>query len=431
MIQSTPARTESTSWPGPFQHLVGFDWGKEKHVVHVLDPTGATRLELSFSHSTEGWRQFREGLQKLGPPETAAVAIETNCGLVVEQLLDLGVAVFPVAPVQTKGFRDRKGPSGAKDDRRDAYCLADALRTDGSAWRRLRPDEPLVQELKALCRDEITLIEKRVALYHELSAALAQTYPTVLEAFDVTLPPVLDFLVQFPTAAELTRKGKRAWQKFLHSHRMGEPKSVEHRIAIFAAAPNWKASAPAVKAKARLVAALVAQIRLLNTQLGEYRAQIEALFKSHGDSGIYDSLPGVGPKLGPRLLAFIGSDRSRFDSPQSLQCFAGTAPVTEASGQRRWVHFRRGCDKNLRATMHLWAEHTIRGKCAWASAYYQAKRATMSHTCAVRALAQRWLKIVWKLWQTGTTYDEAVHTRNQVAHGSWVLQPKPPTPRPA
>lgn len=416
------SETTPQPWPSPFTHLVGFDWANEQHVVCVMSPAGTIRLRLTFAHDVDGWRKLREELAKLGPLETIAVAIETSSGIIVEQLLDMGVAVYPVPPVQMKGFRIRKAPSGVKDDELDARCLADALRTDGYAWRRLKQDGEAIRELRALCRDEISLIDKRTALYNELTAALKEYFPAVLEAFgDVKNVAVLDFLVQFPDQPTLTKKGKRAWEKFLHTHRMGDPKHYQRRLAVFAGASSWKVPTPTVRAKSRLAAALVAQIRLLNSQLREYREQIEKLFDNHDDAGIFDSLPGAGRKLAPRLLAFLGSDRSRFESVESLQCYAGTAPVTEASGRSRWVHVRHACDKYLRATLHLWAEQTIVG-CTWARVYYDAKRQKMSHAMALRALAQRWLKILWKMWTDRKPYDEAIHTRNQVKHGSWILK---------
>ena len=124
----------------------------------------------------------------------------------------------------------------------------------------------------------------------------------------------------------------------------------------------------------------------------------------------------------------MGDDRRRFEDPQAIQCYAGTAPVTIQSGKNRWVKFRRACNKHLRATVHLWA-NLSRDKCTWAQAYYRHKKDQgLSHACALRCLGQRWLKILWKMWQTGTCYDEALHTRNQVKHGSWVVALPKETP---
>jgi transposase len=146
------------------------------------------------------------------------------------------------------------------------------------------------------------------------------------------------------------------------------------------------------------------------------------LFNDHPDHDLFGSLPGAGKKIAPRLLAEIGSNRSTFTAPEGLQCFAGTAPVTQQSGKRRIVVIRRACNKILRATVHLWADLS-RPNCAWAQAYYARKKEQgMGHAAALRCLAQRWLKILWRMWQDRTPYDEATHTRNQLEHGSWVLK---------
>jgi len=139
-------------------------------------------------------------------------------------------------------------------------------------------------------------------------------------------------------------------------------------------------------------------------------------------------LPGLGPKLGPRLLAEIGSDRSRFENAAALQCYAGTAPVTIQSGQMTKHVMRHACHDGLRHAVHLWADLS-RQRCAWAQAYYQAHRETdQSHSCALRCLGQRWLKILWSMWQTGDTYDAERHACNQQKHGSWVLKLTPASP---
>ena len=178
-------------------------------------------------------------------------------------------------------------------------------------------------------------------------------------------------------------------------------------------------------AKSMLAVALTGQLRVLQNHLDKFRAQIEKLFAQHPDHDLFGSLPGAKNKLAPRLLAEIGDNRERFDSPEALQCHAGTAPVSYQSGRSKKVLFRRACSKTLRHTVHLWADHT-RAKCPWAEAYYQKKIADgQSHACALRCLGQRWLKILWKMWQTGRPYDSELHQRNQVKHGSWVINLMP------
>jgi transposase len=170
-----------------------------------------------------------------------------------------------------------------------------------------------------------------------------------------------------------------------------------------------------------LAVAVAGQLRVLQGHLDKFRDRIQQLFAQHPDHDLFGSLPGAGDKLAPRLLAELGDNRERFDSPEALQCHTGTAPVSYQSGQFKKVRFRRACHKVLRYTVHLWADLSRR-KCPWADAYYHKKREEgQSHACALRCLGQRWLKILWKMWQTRERYDPELHQRNQLKHGSWVI----------
>jgi transposase len=417
-----------TDW-NSFTHFAGLDWAKDHHHFVLVDRDGRVLLDRQFDDTAEGWAGLRQEVR--ARPRTA-FTLETSSGPVVERMLEAGWSVYPVNPAAAASFRTRKAPAGIKADRFDAWCLADALRTDGRGWRRLKPEDPLTQELRLLCRDEISLIEQRTALVNALRAALGEYYPAALEAFDTwTTRGAWAFVERFPTPEDLRRKGRRQWEKFLHTHRMAQPDLYEKRLAIFARAMEFHGTAPVTSAKSRLAVALCLQLRTLQEQLDEYRARIEGLFANHPDANIFTSLPGAGPKLAPRLLSELGDDRERFDSAQSVQCLSGMAPVTWASGQVTIVKQRLACNKTLKTTVHLWANLT-RPDCAWAEAYYQKKRADgKSHACATRCLGQRWLKILFKMWRDRTTYDEARHMKNQTEHGSWVIRLLPDVPQQA
>lgn len=404
-----------------FRHLAGFDWASEKHHIVVVDRAGQIVLNLCFDDDAQGWAGLREKTRRL--PDLA-VAIETRCGPAVERLLEMGLAVYPMNPKSAERYRDRKSPAGVKSDERDAFSFADALRTDGHGWRRLRPQDPLTAGLRLLCRDEMDLIAQRTALVNRLRAALHEYFPAALEAFDDwTSKPAWEFVLAFPTPQTLVAAGKRRWQSFLHAHKLYRPQTADKRLAIFARAADFASPSAAVTgAKSLLAVTLAKQLRLLESQLNEYRDRITKLFNDHPDKDCFGSLPGAGEKLAPRLLAELGADRQVFDSPDALRCYAGTAPVTRESGKSRLVSLRRACNKKLRYIVHLWADKS-RPKCAWAEAYYQQKKAQgLPHAAALRCLGQRWLKILWKMWQTRKSYDEALHTRNQVKHGSWVIR---------
>jgi transposase len=409
-------------------HFGGFDYAGQKHYVVVVDRAGSKALSMEFDNNAEGWRKF---LDRLRAFPKIAFTIETCCGADVERLLEAGLPVFPINPKAAQRYRERKSVAGCKSDELDAFSMADALRTDGSAWRRLTPMDPLTHELRVLCRDEIHLIEMRTASINHLKATLHDYYPAALEAFDDWVSPgAWDFVVAFPTPAELVSAGKRKWQKFLFSHHMAGQNKLDQRMAVFARAANFGNPVPAViAAKSLLATTLAKQLRLLEGQLCIYRSRITALFRQHPDHACFGSLPGAGEKLAPRLLAELGSCREVFATAESLQAYAGTAPVTKKSGKSHIVHFRRACNCYLRATVHLWVDLS-RSYCVWADTYYQQKRKQgMGHAAALRCLGQRWLNILWRMWKNNTAYDEAKHLKNQVKHGSWVVrmlpEPKP------
>jgi transposase len=405
----------------PFTHFAGLDWAKQTHHAVIVNAAGQIVAAFDFAHSQEGWQQWRQIVAPFAP---LGVAVETSQGTVIDQLLQTpDCTLYPLNPKAAQRYRERKAPSGTKSDQLDGWSFADALRLDGSNWKPLSVQDPLLEQLRLLCRDEMALIEERTALVNQLIAALHEYYPTALEAFeDWTHPSAWAFVEAFPTPQALVQAGKRRWEKFLHTHKLYRPETYPKRLELFAKATDFSSSDALTQAKSRLALTRAKQLRLLEAQLEDYRRQIETLFAQHPDHDLFSSLPGAGPKIAPRLLAEVGGDRDRFESAQALQCYGGTAPVSYQSGPLHKVRFRGHCNKVLRQTLHLWA-NLSRSHCPWAEIYYQSLRKRgKSHACALRCLGQRWLKILWKMWQTHTGYDAALHQQNQLRHGSWVLQ---------
>jgi hypothetical protein len=368
-------------------HFAGLDWAKDHHDVNIMDRQGQVVARFRFTHTGSGWQQWREKIQSY---PALGVAIETSQGAAVEQLLASGVTVYPVHPKAAKAYRQRQAPSGTKDDELDAWSLGDALRVDGAHWRALSPQDALVEE-------------------------------------DWTAPAAWAFVEAFPTPQQLVQATVHRRRVFLHTHKLWRPGTAERRLEIFARADQFCGGQAVTRAKSRLAVALCRSLDALQLQLDDYRTAIEKLFAEHPDHDVFGSLPGVGVTLGPRLLSGVGTDREQYPDVQGLQCVAGTAPVSYNSGQIKRAKIRWHCDRFLRHTVHLWAGCSLKS-CAWAAAYYAAKRKDgKSHACALRCLAQRWLKILWKMWQTHTPYDPEYHARNQQRHGSWVLQLNPKT----
>lgn len=397
-------------------YFAALDWASDHHDVIVLDRAGAVAAEFRFAHSAAGWMEFTEKMKPFG---ACPFTLETSSGPAVDQLLQRAYPLYPLSPRAAKAYRARKAPSGTKTDRHDTWAMADALRTDGHAWRPLRVQDEATATLRLLCRDEISLIQQRTQLINQLLAALREYYPAALEAFaDWTQPFTWAFLLQFPTPQALVAAGNRRWEKFLHTQKLWRPDTREGRMAIFARANALPARAAVVTAKSQLAVSLARVLVTLQRQLDEYRRRIGEAFRAHPDHDVFGSLPGAQAVLGPRLLAEIGAVREEYPDAEALMCQAGVSPVGYQSGQVERCRLRRACNKLLRFAVHLWA-NASRKSCAWAAAYYAQKRAEgQSHASALRCLGKRWLKILWRLWQARVAYDETVHIQSLERRGS-------------
>src|SRR5580704_6678962 len=228
-------------------HFAGFDWAKDHHDVVIVNRQGQIVAQFTFPHSAEGWQKWQECVRSY---PAIGVALETSSGPAVERLLESGATVFPMNPKSAKSYRQRKAPSGTKTDRLDAWSFGDGLRTDGHAWRPLAPLDPLVQELRLLCRDQVELTQQRTALVNQLQQALAEYYPAALSAFaDWTAPYAWEFIQTFPTPQALAKAGRRRWENFLHQHRLYRPNTVDQRLEVFAKAADFAASEAITRAK--------------------------------------------------------------------------------------------------------------------------------------------------------------------------------------
>lgn len=255
---------------------------KEAHDVIVLDQAGQIVADFTFEHSAQGWSEWREKIRAF---PLLAVTIETSQGAAIEQLLESGATVYPVHPQSAKLYRQRKVPSGNKTNRVDAWTLAHALRMEGQGRRQLHALDPLVAELRLLCRDEVELIAQRTALINQLRAALYEYYPAALEAFEKwDMPAAWAFVEAFPTPQALAKAGKRKWEKFLHSHRLYRPETSAQRLEVFARAEAFCGSPAVTRAKSRLALTYAKMLRVLENQLAAYPSRNRAPFRASSRS---------------------------------------------------------------------------------------------------------------------------------------------------
>jgi transposase len=393
----------------------GIDWADQHHDVVVIDEAGRRLGALRVAHTAAGLAELCTFLEERRTPEDAVVClIETNNGLLIAALLDAGLTVYPVNPATVD--RHRK-PAGAKTDAIDAYLLARTGRSDLADLRPLTPASPLIAELKALTRDQDGLIHSQTRLVNQLTACLKAYYPVALTLFGkLHQPATLTFLEAYPTPEAARAAPSDALMALLYAASHPQPQHKAQELVRRLGEPQLCASAPLARAKARLMLALVAQLRPLLGASAAYDTEIAQLFRQHADRAFFAGLPRAGQRLAPRLLAEWGDDRSRYANAAAVQTLGGTAPVPFASGTFVRTHKRYACVKPLRNALHHFAwQSTLKEE--WATLYYQRKRGEgKTHSVAVRALANQWVRVLFAAWRQGERYDPAIFRAAQRAH---------------
>ena len=386
------------------RRFAGIDWAKARHAVCVVDGRGRAVARFEVEHTEAG---LRELVRRLTGVE--GVAIERPDGPVVEALLEAGLPVVVIASRHVKALRARHGLVGNKDDRADAYVLADALRTDGHRLRRLRPDAPETVALRAAVRARKDLVAHRTALAQQLAAHLALAFPGAVDLFDELASPIARaFLRRFPTAERAAWLSPRRFDHWLAAQGYsGRRNGAELHARLAAAPPGVRG--PSADALAAVTLALVAAVAEVDEQAKALEARIVEQLGRHPDRAIFTSLPRAGRVRAAALLAEIGDRRERFPTPASLACLAGVTPSTRQSGQHRVVSFRWTCDKKLRDALVDFAQDSRRAN-RWAADLYRRARARgKSHPQAVRILARAWVYVIWRCWQDRVPYDPARH----------------------
>jgi transposase len=399
----------------------GIDWADDHHDLVIVDDVGEIMRTLRVAHTAEGIRELIALLRTTltQPDQTVAweqlvCVIETTHGLLITALLEAGVPLYPVNP---KTVDRRRKPSGAKTDSIDAYLLAKTGRSDLRDLVRLRPDSPLIQELKALTRDQDSLIHTQTRLVNQLTACLKAYFPAALDLFQkLHQPCTLIFLQTYPTLAQAQAASLDDLAALLREAR--HPNARERACEIWQQLhqAHLEADALSVRTKSRLMLALVGQLQPVIEQIAAYDAEIAQVFARHPDHATFASLPRAGKRLAPRLLAEWGDDRARYRDAQSVQMLAGTAPVPFQSGQYARVHKRYACIKPLRNALQQFAwQSTVQE--GWARDYYQRKRREgKSHQMALRALANTWVRIIYAVWHKREVYLAETFVAAQQAH---------------
>lgn len=376
------------------------------HAICVIDGSGVRIDDFEIEHTAADLRTL---VRRLTRHAVAGVAIERGDGPLVDALLEANLPVVVIASRTVKGLRTRYGLAGNKDDRSDAYLLADTLRTDGHRLRPLLPDSPATVTLRATVRARKDLVQTRVGLVQQLGAHLERVFPGAVGLFNELDSPIsLAFLLRFSSAARaawLSPKRLAAWLKGEGYPGRTPPAVLMARLERAPAGVTGEEA----EALAAVTLAYVAAIRAVRGQIERLEARIAEQLAVHEDAAIFTSLPRGGSVRAAALLAEIGDCRARFPNPELLAGLGGAAPSTRQSGKHRVVTFRYACDKKLRdALMDFAADSRFANP--WAAAIYRgAITDKKTHPHAVRILARAWVAVIWRCWQDRVPYDPAKH----------------------
>jgi transposase len=381
----------------------GIDWARDDHAVSIVDISGCEIARCTIDHDAAGLRELLAVLDRSGVRE---VAIERPDGPVVDALLDAGVTVVVISPNQVKNLRGRYGSAGNKDDRFDAFVLADTLRTDRARLCPLLPDSPATVTLRQTCRARKDLVAHRVAVANQLRAHLMIVFPGAVGLFaDLDSMISLTFLARFDCqdrADWLSVKRLTAWLAGVGYSGRTHPRELYRRLTSAPRGATGTDGTATTRAFVTVLASLVAEIKTLDTCIADQ-------LHRHADAQIFTSLPRSGTFRAARLLGEIGDCRARFPTPESLACLAGVAPSTRQSGKVKHVGFRWAADKQLRDAVCDFAGDSRRANPWAADLYNRARTRGHDHPHAVRILARAWLYVIWHCWQDGVTYDPTRH----------------------
>lgn len=394
--------------------FIGMDWSREKHDVCICNEKGARISQLTIDANYEGFQRLEQERMKLGvPAHECIVGIETASNLVVDFMLDRDYTMYIIPPHATNAYRQTESISSAHNDQSDAALLSWIVRVDRRPRHRLRPDDALTQQILGQVRLAHQLSTSILRQRNQLDDALNRTFPAALRAFeDLTTQFALRFLAAYPTAQEAQSLSFNDFAAFCKENGYHFKQYIPLRYKELQTEMPMPSAATVLARRDQvrvLAQALLPQVQLHRGVL----ARLSELFALHRDHDIFDSLPGAGQLLAPSLLAKFGDDRERFPGPENVQALAGTCPVTLRSGKKGMITFRTHCDREFRRIAQQFAFCSLR-ESAWARAYwYEIRPRYRSDSHTTRVVANRWLAIIWKLWQTRQCYDEGYHLRQR------------------
>lgn len=406
-----------------FAAFVGIDWADKEHDLCLCDTASTRRERAKLKQTPEALAAWAGELRARYGGQSVAVCLEQSRGPLIYALLQYDfLTLFPVPPKTLAKYREAFAPSRAKDDPTDADLLLELLITHRDRLRQWRPDDERTRTLQLLVEHRRRLIGDRTRVSNRLTALLKAYFPQALSWLpDLRTALACDFLLRWPALDALKGVRRVTLEKFFRAHHSARPGKLEERIAAIRESLPLVTDAAVINSSVLMVKALAAQMKTTLAAIKEFDAEIEELCTTHEDFALFSSLPGAGEVYASRLLAALGTDRGRWASADEVARYTGVAPVVERSGQSCRVRWRYFCPKFLRQSFHEFAGESVRHS-FWARAYYEQQRERgKDRQAATRALAYKWIRIIFRCWQTRTPYDEVKYLESLRRKGSPLL----------
>jgi len=407
-----------------FSVLIGIDWADKKHdVCEVV--TGTQKMQFSvISSKPDALNDWAQSLKKRYPNTQIAIACELKKGPLIYALSRHShITLFPVDPSTVAKYRKAFTSSGSKNDPTDACIINEILSLHMDKLTSIKPESADIRTLTQLVEYRRKLVQDRVDLSNRMTATLKNYYPQVLDWFKEKDTVIFcDFVSRWPSLPLIKSARKSSLQAFFNQHNSRYSAVNDKRIIEIKAAVPLTEDCGVIDPNRILMELLAPQLKLLIESIMRMDKEIKRYYKKQDDRIIFDSFPGAGPQLAPRLLAAFGNNRDKYKSAAELQKYAGVAPVIEQSGQKSWTHWRYSCTKFLRQTFVEWAGQSVRYS-FWAKAYYDMQISKgKPHNTVIRALAFKWIRIAFRCWKNSTPYDESTYLKALKQRGSPLLE---------
>ena len=411
--------------PHPHDLVIGLDRSDTKADLHLIDTGNGNSQSQTISTSPEALHEWLAHLHQEYPNASVGICLEQPAANLILFLEPYAwITLYAVNPVMVQNFRQTFVTSRAKDDAQDAFYAAQLLLSHPTKLQAWQPDDAPTRQIQQMVAHRRALIDERTGLTNRLQGLLKQYFPQALElAGDELWRPLgTDFLLKWPTLQTLQKARLSTIRQFYRTHGSHSPKLLDRRLELVARAVALTDEVAILESLTMRVQLICRQLQTLALVVQTFDQRIKELFGQHPDREIFASLPGAGPTLAPRLLAATGSERERYPRASNLQGYSGIAPVTKQSGGKRHVHRRYQCPKFCKQGFHEYAKESILW-CRWAAAFYMVMRQRgANHHTAVRALAYKWQRIIWRCWQDRVPYRDEIYEQCLRKKGSPALE---------